>query len=234
MTGKPGNRECLKSILKTIQARIKMQTLIMQTGLKKQSKTKNWRLSLQMGPLQVAGGHRGTASPVRPDFCVLPLLSQVASKMGERRAGHPMVSPGPFALAVTAPSRARSLVSIRTCNTGSEARFKNTSCEGVKTLIKQCQIYLLIHVLFCLRWVFVAAYGLSLVAPGKGCFLVLVGRASHGDGFSGWGSTGSQSKQGSAVVIQGFSCSDMRNLRGPGMEPLFLHCQVDSFPLCKK
>ena len=82
MTGKPGNWN-LKSILKNIQARIKMQTLKADYA-NWFKKTKQGAQSSQysVGSLQVAGGHRGTASPVRPDFCVLPLLSGSPAKWG--------------------------------------------------------------------------------------------------------------------------------------------------------
>lgn len=86
MTGKPGNWN-LKSILKNIQARIKMQTLIMQTGFKNKAKQGAQSSHYSVGPLQVAGGHRGTASPVWPDFCVLPLLSGLPAKWGRGGPG---------------------------------------------------------------------------------------------------------------------------------------------------
>lgn len=39
-------------------------------------------LSLGVVFLQVAGGNWRTASPVRPDFCMLPLLSESPAKWG--------------------------------------------------------------------------------------------------------------------------------------------------------
>ena len=113
----------------------------------------------------------------------------------------------------------------------------------------KCIIYLFIY--FWLRWVFVAAHGLSLVAVSGGLLFAAVRRllvavaslvAEHG--LQGCGlqqlwhldsvvvACRLQSS-GSVIVVHGLSCSATYGIfPDQGSNPCPLHWQVDSQPLC--
>ena len=83
---------------------------------------------------------------------------------------------------------------------------------------------------FCLRWVFVAVRGLSLVGTSRGfscCGARALGMRAPVVVARGLQSTGS------AVVVHGPSCSAACGLfPDQGSNPCPLNWQVDSYPLC--
>ena len=126
----------------------------------------------------------------------------------------------------------------------SKTIFMGSSCLRVFLKIIFLVYFIYLFIYFWLRWVFLAACGLSLVAVSRG-YSLLPCVASHCSGFSlQWllllRSTGSRhagsvvvahrlQSAGSAVAAHGLSCFvACGTLPDQGLNPCPLHWQVDS------
>ena len=135
-------------------------------------------------------------------------------------------------------SQETNVSSVPSCTSLEQSFFLNWvgKKEGVSSLGSNASDYifsfLLIDLLFCLCWVFVASLcGLSLVAVSGGCSLVVVCGlliavvslvAAHG----------LQSMSASVVVMQGLSCPAACGIfLDKGLNSCPLHQWVDSLPL---